>query len=462
MFHRLLFLITFAALLSAKAQAAKPTPPIELIGTGSIAGNRADRSQLPGKLEDGTPANRLGSWGSGIAYAGQDDLYVVIADRGPNASTYKPSVDNTTSYPARVQLLRIVVNPRARTVIATLVETRLLTREDGTAFSGLSTEYVANQPSDFEGNRRIDPEGVRVSCDRQHYYVSDEYGPGVFEFSAGTGHRTRAFSLPPRFAVSHPAPTGAAELSGNVSGRQANHGLEGLAISPDGRTLVVILQSPLLQDTAPGKEGHRIGINVRLLTIDIATGKTQEYLYQLADARAHGISELVAVNGHEFLVLERDAKAGKEAQCKKLFLIDTDGATDVSHLDALPQAEVPVDVKPVAKRLFLDLLDSRYGLAGPELPGKIEGLAFGPDLADGRHLLLVSTDNDFQPRQPSRLFALAIDRSALPSYEPQEFVKATPENIEKRAKIAVPVPTAAGNNSSNDGPAEATTPSTDR
>ncbi|HEX4144927.1 MAG TPA: esterase-like activity of phytase family protein [Pirellulales bacterium] len=447
MFRQLLFVITSFALLLAGARAAAAAPPIEMIGTGSIGGNHADRSHLTGKLEDGTPANRLGSWGSGIAYTGRDDLYVVVSDRGPNASDYKPSVDNTTSYPARVQLLRIVVNPQAHKVSAALVGTRLLTREDGAALTGLSTEYVANQPSNFEGNGRIDPEGVRVSCDGQHYYVSDEYGPGVFEFSASTGRRTRTFSLPSRFAVSHPAATGAAELAANASGRQANHGLEGLAISPDGQKLVVILQAPLLQDTAAGQRGQRVGVNVRLLTIEIATGKTQEYLYQLADAKTHGISEIVAVNGHEFLVLERDAKAGTAAECKKLFLIDIDGATDVSHIDALQR--LAADVRPVAKRLFLDLLERRLGLAGPELPAKIEGLAFGPDLADGRHLLLVSTDNDFRPGQASLLFAFAIDRSALPGYEPQQFVTPATVKLEQSPKIAAPAP--AGHPSPNVG-----------
>ena len=462
MFRPLLFVITVSALLSAHALAAPARPPIESIGSGSIAGDHADRSKLPGNLEDGTPADRLGSWGSGIAYTGRDDLYVVLPDRGPNASTDRPSVDNTTSYPARVELLRIVVSPRTHTVTATLVDTRLLTLEDGTALSGLSTEYVADQPSDFQGNRRIDPEGVRVSCDRQHYYVSDEYGPGVFEFNARTGRRTRAFSLPPRFAVSHPAATGAAEMSGNVSGRQANHGLEGLAISPDGRKLVVILQTPLLQDTAEGNHGRRVGINVRLLTIDIASGQTQQYLYQLADGRTHGVNEIVAVNSHEFLVLERDAKTGKEAVCKKLFLIDVEGATDISHLDALPQAATPADVRPVAKRLFLDLLDPRLGLAGPELPAKIEGLAFGPDLADGRQLLLLSTDNDFHPSQPSRLFAFAIDPSALPGYVPQQFVKPPTAKPDKPAKIERRSPDAAGSDPSNVRPAGSKKPPVDR
>src|SRR5271170_5674778 len=100
MFRPSLLSVTVCALLSTAAWAAAPRQPIEWIGKASIAGNRADRSQLTAKLEDGTPANRLGSWGSGIAYTGQDDLYVVLPDRGPNGSPYNPSIDNTTSYPA--------------------------------------------------------------------------------------------------------------------------------------------------------------------------------------------------------------------------------------------------------------------------------------------------------------------------------------------------------------------------
>jgi len=119
-------------------------------------------------------------------------------------------------------------------------------------------------------------------------------------------------------------------------------------------------------------------------------------------------------------------------------------------------------VRPVAKRLFLDLLDPRLGLAGPDLPGKIEGLAFGPDLADGRHLLLVSSDNDFRPGQASRLFAFAIERSALPSYEPQQFVIPTTAKDAKSAKIAHPAPGAAGNRSSNGALRESESPPADR
>ncbi len=75
---------------------------------------------------------------------------------------------------------------------------------------------------------------------------------------------------------------------------------------------------------------------------------------------------------------------------------------------------------PASKAPYLDLLDPAFGLAGSNFPEKIEGLAFGPDLADGRHLLLVTSDNDFVATQPTRFFAFALDN--LPEYQAQQAV----------------------------------------
>jgi len=74
---------------------------------------------------------------------------------------------------------------------------------------------------------------------------------------------------------------------------------------------------------------------------------------------------------------------------------------------------------------FLDLLDPAFGLAGSGFPEKIEGLAFGPDLPDGRHLLLVTSDNDFFANQDSKIFAFAIPQEGLPSFQPQILPAAT-------------------------------------
>jgi len=53
------------------------------------------------------------------------------------------------------------------------------------------------------------------------------------------------------------------------------------------------------------------------------------------------------------------------------------------------------------------------------MPEKIEGLAWGKDLSDGRHVLIVTTDNDLKPAQPSWFWVLAVDPSDLSGFVAQ-------------------------------------------
>jgi hypothetical protein len=180
------------------------------------------------------------------------------------------------------------------------------------------------------------------------------------------------------------------------------------------------MQSPLLQDGGVNEKNERVGVNCRILEVVLATGRTREFVYRLDDA-TNGVSEIVAVNDHQFLVLERDGKGGKDAAVKKVFRIDLAGATDVSRVDALPTGRLPATVTPVKKAPFLDLLAPAHGIAGPGCPEKFEGLAFGPDLPAGRRLLVVTADNDFVADQPFRVYAFAIDPSDLPGFAAQQF-----------------------------------------
>jgi hypothetical protein len=181
------------------------------------------------------------------------------------------------------------------------------------------------------------------------------------------------------------------------------------------------MQSPLIQDGGGVNEkAERTGRNCRLLVIDRKEAKTREFVYHL-DSPANGVNEILAVNDHQFLVLERDSRFGKDAAFKKLFGIDLTDATDVSGVDALPAGELPKDIKPVTKTPFLDLLDPAFKIAGDDCPEKFEGLAFGPDLPDGRRLLLVTADNDFIVTAPFRVYAFAVEPQALKGYEAQTF-----------------------------------------
>jgi len=373
---------------------------IDLVGVGTIPGDQSDLSGLTGKQSDGTPNNRLGGHGSAIAYTGNGNAYILASDRGP--------IDGGTDCLCRFHTIDIAVNPDRQSVELKLAATTLLSTENGTPLVG-----ALDKPM------RFDPEGVRVGP-KGTVFISDEYGPSLFEFDR-KGKRLRSFAIPSRFLISRASKNPVDELPPKTtSGRQPNRGMEALAISPDGGKLIGMMQSPLIQDGALDKENKRIGFNCRILEIDRASGRTREFVYPLADP-ANGVSEILAVNDHEFLVLERDSKKGKDAGFKKLFLIDLVGATDVSGVAELPSSALPSKVIPVKKSLFLDMLDSKFKLVGDDMPEKLEGLAFGPDLPDGRHLLLVTADNDFVTTVPFRVYAFAVGKDELPKYQAQKF-----------------------------------------
>ena len=241
-----------------------------------------------------------------------------------------------------------------------------------------------------------------MSPEGNYVFVSDEYGPYVYEFNRATGERVKTYTLPgysdPSVAgnvyVNNQSAMGANEekgaTPGNSSGRVDNKGMEGLALTPDGKTLVGIIQAPLLQD--PSKL-------LRIVTIDVATGATHEYGYVLTTGS--GVSEIVAINDHEFLVDERDGNGlnngnAVSSTSKDFYVIDLDGATDITNLSgaAAKNAAVP---KTLGVN-FVSVLEAA-GIDPNLIPAKIEGLAFGDDVTVNgvtEHTLWVANDNDFE------------------------------------------------------------------
>jgi hypothetical protein len=128
------------------------------------------------------------------------------------------------------------------------------------------------------------------------------------------------------------------------------------------------MQNALLQDGALNLGApDRIGLNNRIVTIDLTSGDTHEYVYRIeASNRGQGVSEILAVNEHQFLVVELDNRSWLSAEPQAptrnwIYKIDINGATEVSDL-TLPSTTLPAGVVPVQKLLFIDLLDSDFGL----------------------------------------------------------------------------------------------------
>lgn len=408
------------ALIVLSLFTASSNAAISLVGVGTIPASATDLSGLTGLLESGAPKN-LASFGSGIAYTGQGVRFVAIPDRGPNAVSYNALVDDTTSFQARFH--EVDLNISGSSVTPSLIKTTLLSSESGTPLIGLSSAVDATNSS---ASARLDPEGIRVSRDGQSAFISDEYGPFVYQFDRSTGRRIRVFNVPTKFKITSPSAQGATEITANTVGRVANRGMEGLAITPDGTTLVGIMQSPLIQD------GGRSGINLRMLSIDIATGTSKEYVYQLAN-KSYGVNELVALNSTEFLAIERDGNGGTSAVAKRIYKINIAAATDVSAVATLPLSTLAAGTTPVSKSLLIDLLNPAFGLSGASFPEKIEGLAFGPTLPDGRLTLIVTNDNDFLATNPNNFYVFAMDAADIGAFIAQQFTYPTPS-----ASVGVP------------------------
>jgi hypothetical protein len=448
----------------AVTQSTVPSAGVELIAIGQLPGTISDRScATAAPLENGLAGNLLGGLGSGIAYAGWG-TFVAVPDRGPNAVSYNTPTDDTASYVNRFHTIYMQLSPSqdgaalpfALTPI--LLDTTLLFSRrplvygsgDGLGvgpgapalnsrwahyFTGRSDNYDASQPSSDTADARLDPESIRVSNDGLSIFISDEYGPYVYEFSRITGERLRTFTLPADFAVATLSPNGATEIANNKAGRVANKGMEGLAISPNGHVLIGAMQSPLLQDSGTN------GQFTRIITIDRRTGATRQYAYPLTNIGSKTkpkyptISDILAINDHEFLVDERDGKGlgdNSTAAFKQLSRVDLTGADDVTGVEG----EANLAPHAVAKTLVLDLVATltAHGIDAKDIPAKLEGTAFGPDLViDGvrKHTLWVANDNDFigtvtdtnHPNgfdNPNQFFVFAFDDAALPGFVAQE------------------------------------------
>ncbi len=368
---------------------------VEILRSVTVAGATQDLSGLKGLLSDGTPADRTGG-PSGFSWTGIGQLYFWLSDRGPK--------DGITDHQPRfheVDMTAALAEGSAPVIRKTIT----LKQENGLPLTGKSTAFDLKSP---EKSTRFDPEGIALWQGK--ILVSDEYGPSIRSFDTD-GKTLLNWPVPARFQVANPRGEEAQELKANKSGRQSNSGFEGLCTDGQGG-LLAIAQRALLQDGALSNDGKRIGRNLRILQTCGPNCKPRELVYVLDDPTT-GISEICHVGGSLFLSIERDSKPGLEAKTKKIMLFDIADATDVSSIENLPSGPLPDSIQPVKKRVFVDLLDPRFHLNGKDFPEKIEGLTFGPNLADGRRLMVVATDNDFVAEKPIRFWFFAVPAELL-------------------------------------------------
>jgi predicted extracellular nuclease len=347
---------------------AASDPSIELVAEAT----------LPGDLEiDRTLVGGL----SGLTYDPVCDLFYAISDdRG--------SID-----PPRFYTLKIRFDGDAAEVA--VLGATLLRDADGAPFARGS----------------LDPEGLALAPDG-----------ALFVASEGEPHRgipplVARFMLDGSLVAGLKLPEHYLPNSEGTWGVRDNLAFEGLGMSPDGSRLVVATENALLQDGPAADLDH--GSPARLLVLEPTTGlPIAEYLYEVGAVpdmphpstalSTNGISEILALDNNRLLIVERSFSAGVGNRVR-IYLVDLEGASNIKDIDSLRDTSGSQPVA-AAKILLADL-----GMLGIE-PDNIEGMALGPALPDGRRLLVLASDNNFQPLvQRNQVVLLAISGVALPA-----------------------------------------------
>jgi hypothetical protein len=141
------------------------------------------------------------------------------------------------------------------------------------------------------------------------YWIGDEFGPFLLHFSPSGKLLEAPISLPDVKAPENPF------LNGGQPNLAGSKGFEGMARSVDGRTLY-----PLLEGTVAGDPAGTLRINEFNLRKRAYTGK--RWIYQL-DSPSNAIGDMIAVDSHRFLVIERDNLQGDQAKTKRIYMVDT-------------------------------------------------------------------------------------------------------------------------------------------
>ncbi|KAJ2986244.1 hypothetical protein NUW58_g5119 [Xylaria curta] len=390
------------------------------------------------------------------------------------------NTEGTLNFNPRVHKFRILFTPQPNATISNpsapnldffYIDTIKFSGPDGTPCTGLDGDATGhlsfpgfpNLPvatyegdgfgAEGPGGKRIplDPEGLYVNDDGT-FWVSDEYGPYIYLFSPEgkmlTAIRPPESIIPKRNGTdsfsADSTPRYAGDGAGHDvtpedpdTGRDNNHGFEGLTVSADGKLLYALLQAATVQEGGLKKQTQRY---TRFLKYDVSNRLAPVYagewivplpLYVDPTAKpsknpkAAAQSEVLALENGQFFVLSRDSNAGNgqevtESVYRQVDVFDISEATDIKAAGAygcadtacaVADAETGTLKENIITAKYCSFLDfnvnaqlERFkvhngGITDPGLLNeKWESLGLvpvNPKAPNGEYFLFSLSDNDF-------------------------------------------------------------------
>jgi hypothetical protein len=385
-------------------------PPISTRPSVTVATVASDvRLDNAPALENGFT---VGGFSGLVAPDGTGVTFITTTDRGPNGEikvdgrkelafplpTYTPRLVKLRLEGGNLEVMETITLKLPEGYTDPVTKTRELTGLP--AFEGSGEDAYSPDGKQAYGTDPygVDPESLTLDPRDGSFWLGEEYGPSVLHVAADGTLLMRI--TPKGLGLNTPGVSVRELLPEAFRLRKANRGFEGIAISPDGARLFVMLQSPLLN---PDKKSGEASRYVRIAVFDTADGDNPKlagvYVYQTQQATDVGapeqddvkIGDIAAVSRTRILVGERDSVDG--GSHKKVYLVDLAGASDIAQNDdvngrTIEQASEAdlkkAGVEPVKKSMVVDL--AKLGFS----PDKFEGLA----LVDSTTIAVVN-DNDF-------------------------------------------------------------------
>ena len=325
---------------------------------------------------DGTLVGGL----SGIDYDPAADLWYLISD------------DKSDKNPARFYTAKLAFD-KARFAAVEIEHAVALLQPDGQPY-----------PNAKAGGDVPDPEAIRRDPETGDLWWTSEgdrkLGLSPFlRVAAPDGKQVSDIPVPGIFTMN----------KDQEIGPRHNLGFEGLSFAPDGKSVWLTMESALYQDGPIATPSA--GAIARLTRLDRDGNVLAQFAYPLDPIQAvptgkngdNGVSEILALDDHRALALERSGVEGADgvwATYIRIYAIDTTRATDIGAVPSLANA----NYIPVTKRLVIDLAKT----AAIGRVDNVEGMSWGPMLADGKRSLVLVSDNNFNPAQVTQFLAFEV------------------------------------------------------
>ena len=322
---------------------------------------------------------------SGIDFDSKNNIYYLISD------------DRSSINPARFYSAKIFLNEKGIDSVQ-FISVKSLLQPGGTVYPGTKQNPF----------RTPDPEAIRFNKKTNQLVWSSEgeriikndtivlEDPSVNVISTN-GNFIDSFVLPSNM-----------HMQSIQKGPRQNGVFEGMSFTNDYRKLFVSLEEPLFED------GSRAGLNdssawVRIIQFNALSHRPQaQYAYKIdpvayaetppGSFKINGVADILAINDHQLLVLERSFSTGRKPCTIKIYMAGLKNAPDVSNVLSL--ASTPSAF--VNKKLLLNMDDLGF------YTDNIEGMTFGPKLLNGHQTLIFVADNNFSKDEITQFLLFEI------------------------------------------------------